>query len=96
MIKYKEIVLETDNKFYTITYTNQEKNFDSNLTTFNNILDSFETSSKPKTESQVINLPPQVNTGINNITIGIAVGIGAAISIVIVVFVKRKKKSVKR
>ena len=94
MIKYKEIVLETDNKFYTITYTNQEKNFDSDLTTFNNILDSFETSSKPKTESQVINLPPQVNTGINNIAIGIAVSIGAAISIVIVV--KRKKKPVKQ
>ncbi|MGI0008606.1 MAG: peptidylprolyl isomerase [Nitrosopumilaceae archaeon] len=94
IIKYKEIVLENDNKFYTITYTNQEKNFDSDLTAFNNVLDSFKTTSKPKTESQVTDLSPKTDIGMNNTSIGIAVGIGAAIAIGAVVVVKRKKKSI--
>jgi len=91
IIKYKEIVLESDNKFYTITYTNQEKDFDSNLPAFNNVLDSFETSSKPKTESQIDDFAPQTDIDMN-VIIGIAVSIGAAIAIVVVV--KRKKKHV--
>lgn len=94
IIKYKEIVLENDNKFYTITYTNQEKNFDSDLTAFNNVLESFATSFKPKTESQVTDLSPKADIGMNNTSIGIAVGIGAALAIGVVVVVKRKKKSI--
>lgn len=93
IIKYKEIVLESANKFYTITYTNQEKNFDSDLAAFNNVLDSFETSSQPKTESQVTDFAPEADIGMN-IGIGIAVSIGAAIAIVVVV--KRKKKHIKQ
>lgn len=81
IIKYKEIVLESDSKFYTITYTNQEKDFDSGLSAFNNVLDSFETTSKQKTESPV--------------GIGIAVAIGAAAIAIVVVF-KIKKKSIKQ
>ena len=94
IIEYKEIVLENDNKFYTITYTNQEKNFDSDLTAFNIVLNSFKTTSKPKTESQVTDLSPKTDIGMNNTSIGIAVGIGAAIAIGAVVVVKRKKKSI--
>ena len=91
IIKYKEIVLESDNKFYTVTYTNQEKDFDSNLSAFNNVLDSFETSSKPKTESPIDDFAPQADIGMN-VVIGIAVSIGAAIAIIVVV--KRKKKHI--
>ena len=91
MIKYKEIVLEDDNKFYTITYTNQEKDFGSDLTTFNNVLDSFKTSSHPKTESQPTDFSSESDIGMN-VIIGIAVGIGAAVAIVVIV--KRKKKHI--
>ncbi len=91
IIKYKEIVLESDNKFYTVTYTNQEKDFDSNLSAFNNVLDSFETPPKPKTESPIDDFAPQADIGMN-IGIGIAVSIGAAIAIIVVV--KRKKKHI--
>ncbi len=89
IIKYKEIVLESGNKFYTITYTNQEKDFDSDLTAFNNVLDSFETSSQPKTEPPIDDFAPQADIGMN-VGIGIAVSIGAAIAIIVIV--KRKKK----
>ena len=91
IIKYKEIVLESDNKFYTITYTNQEKDFDSDLVAFNNVLDSFETSSQPKTESPIDDFVPQADIGMN-VVIGIAVSISAAIAIIVVV--KRKKKHI--
>jgi len=91
IIKYKEIVLESDDKFYTITYTNQEKDFNSNLSAFDNVLGSFETSSKQKTESQIDDFAPQADIDMN-VIIGIAVSIGAAIAIVVVV--KRKKKHI--
>ncbi|HSF28008.1 MAG TPA: peptidylprolyl isomerase [Nitrosopumilaceae archaeon] len=96
IIKYKEIVLESDDKFYTITYTNQEKDFDSDLTAFNNVLDSFETSSQPKTESQYTDFSPAVDIGMNNIGIWISVGIGIAIAIGVVVIVIKKKKDIKQ
>lgn len=96
IIKYKEIVLESDNKFYTITYINQEKNFDSDLTALNNILDSFETSSKPKSESQVTGFSSEPNIDMNNIGMGVAIAIGIAITIIAVVIIKRKKKPVKQ
>ena len=90
IIKYKEIVLENDNKFYTITYTNQEKNFDSNLAAFDNVLDSFEKSVKQKPESSYGDIVSGFNIGMNNIIIGIGVGVGAAVAIIVVI--KRKKQ----
>jgi len=95
IIKYKEIVLESDSKFYTITYTNQEKDFDSVLIAFNNVLDSFKISSKQKTESSAIDFSSETDIGMNNVGIGIAIAIGAA-AIAIVVVVKIKKKSIKQ
>ena len=95
IIKYKETVLESDSKFYTITYTNQEKDFDSGLIAFNNVLDSFEISPKQKTESSAIDFSSETDIGMNNIGIGIAITIGAA-AITIVVVVKIKKKSIKQ
>ena len=95
IIKYKETVLESDSKFYTITYTNQEKDFDSVLIAFNNVLDSFEISPKQKTESSAIDFSSETDIGMNNVGIGIAIAIGAA-AIAIVVVVKLKKKSIKQ
>lgn len=80
VIKYKEIVIESNDKFYTLTYTNQEKNFNSDLSIFNTVLDSFETSDKPNVE-----LP--------NFSSEIAIGIGIAVSAAIIGMVLKKKKS---
>lgn len=95
IIKYKEIVLESDSKFYTITYTNQEKDFDPGLIAFNNILDSFKISSKQKTESSAIDFSSETDISMNNVGIGIAIAIGAA-AIAIAVVIKIKKKSIKQ
>jgi peptidyl-prolyl cis-trans isomerase B (cyclophilin B) len=81
IIKYQEIVLKVDNKFYTITYTNQEKHFESNLDTFNEILDSFKPDVSSKASPQA-DFPYEYGIGI-----GIAVAIAVAIFVI-----KRKKK----
>ena len=47
-LKYKEIIIKSGDKFYTITYANQEKNFDADLSSFDAVIDSFETTSQPK------------------------------------------------
>jgi peptidyl-prolyl cis-trans isomerase B (cyclophilin B) len=77
IIKYQEIVFKIDNKFYTLTYTNQEKHFESSLDTFNKILDSFEPPMAPTTPPT--NFPYEYG-------IGIAVAIAAAIFVI-----KRRK-----
>ena len=71
VIKYTEIVIESNDKFYTLTYTNQEKNFNSDLPTFNIVLNSFETSDKP-------------NVTLSNFSSEIAIGIGIAVTVSIV------------
>jgi peptidyl-prolyl cis-trans isomerase B (cyclophilin B) len=43
-LMYKEIVLETDEKFFTLTFVDQEKNFDTDLKIFDTVLKSFETT----------------------------------------------------
>ena len=81
IIEYKEIVIKSNDKFYTITYTNQEKNFNSDLPTFNAVLDSFETSNK-------------LNMVLPGFSSEIAIGIGIAIAVAIIgIVIKRKKKS---
>jgi peptidyl-prolyl cis-trans isomerase B (cyclophilin B) len=89
IIKYKEIVLESDDKFYTITYTNQEKNFDPGLIAFNSVLDSFKTSSKQNSQSSITDFSS--NTSNDMTFIGIGVGIGAAVIAIVVVLKIRKK-----
>jgi peptidyl-prolyl cis-trans isomerase B (cyclophilin B) len=84
VIKYKEIVIKNNDRFYTITYTNQEKNFDSDLPIFNTILDSYDTSSKP-------------NTTLPNSSSGIVVGIAIAIAVAVAaIVIKRKKKHMEK
>ena len=80
LIKYNEIVIESNNKFYTLTYTNEEKNFDSGLSTFNAVLDSFSIGAKQQNGSEVSKYMP-----------GISIGIGVAV-IAAVVAIRRKKK----
>ncbi|MFM8658982.1 MAG: peptidylprolyl isomerase [Candidatus Nitrosotenuis sp.] len=45
-IKFKEVVIESDYKFYILTYTNTENNFDVTLPKFQAALDSFSMSAK--------------------------------------------------
>lgn len=82
IIKYREIVIKNDDKFYTLTYTNQEKNFDASLSQFNDVLGSFKITSEPKGELTVTSFPLEIG-------IGIAIGIGAVAAILVA---KRKRK----
>lgn len=53
-IKFKEVVMKIDDKFYIMTYTNTEDNFDAMLPKFQAALDSFSTTKDfgeiPKTD----------------------------------------------
>ena len=82
IIKYKEIVIESKDKFYTLTYTTQEKNFDAYLSHFNDVLGSFKITSEPKGELTVTSFPLEIG-------IGIAIGIGVVAAILVA---KRKRK----
>jgi peptidyl-prolyl cis-trans isomerase B (cyclophilin B) len=90
IIKYRELVLETDNKFYTITYTNEEKDFDSDLVALNNVLDSLEITSEGKTDVPISDLGSETNIDMNAVAIWVGIGMAAAVAIVVF---KLKKKS---
>lgn len=78
LVKYREIIITSDDKFYTLTYTNQEKHFEENLSEFNEILNSFKITTKTTPTTA---FPPEVG-------IGIAIAAGIA---VIALVVKRKR-----
>ncbi len=40
-VKFKEVIIKGQDKFYVLTYTNSERNFDSVLGKFSQVLDSF-------------------------------------------------------
>lgn len=81
IIKYKEFVIESKDKFYTLTYTNQEKNFDASLSQFNDVLGSFKITSEPK-----------VQAPITSFSLEIGVGVAIALAVAAAVVAKRKKK----
>jgi hypothetical protein len=81
IIKFKEAIISTNDKFYTITYANQEKHFDDDLQNFDDVLNSFQIISN-KTNESSINLIFEIGIGI-----AISIGIGATVGILI----KRKK-----
>lgn len=81
-LKFHEILIENNGKFYIITYTNQEKNFEPNLKTFNDVLDSFQFSSKSQEEPQIYAYA--------------GIGIGIAIAAVVAVIILTKKKNLKQ
>jgi peptidyl-prolyl cis-trans isomerase B (cyclophilin B) len=45
-VKFREVIIRGDQKFYIFTYTNSENNFDATLPKFNNVLNSLEITSQ--------------------------------------------------
>ena len=81
IIKFKEAIISANDKFYAITYANQEKYFDDDLQSFDDVLNSFQIVSNKSNE-------PSTNFTFEiGIVIAIAIGIGAAVGI----FIKSKK-----
>jgi hypothetical protein len=85
IIKFKEVIISTNDKFYTITYANQEKHFDDDLQSFDDVLNSFQIVSNESNQ-------PQTNLALE-IIIGIAITVGAGVAAGIVV---KRKKSLKK
>jgi peptidyl-prolyl cis-trans isomerase B (cyclophilin B) len=54
-VKFKEVVIHSGDKFYTLTYTNSENNFAATMPKFDAVLESFSTSAQP------IDLSPKDN-----------------------------------
>ena len=79
IIKFKEVIIAANDKFYTLTYANQEKHFDDELQNFDNVLSSFQILSNKSNEPST------------NFTFEIGIGIAIAIGIVITILIKRKK-----
>ena len=71
IIKFKEVIIAANGKFYTITYVNQEKYFDGSLQSFDDVLNSFQILSNKTNESST-NFPFEIGIGI-----AIAIGISA-------------------
>jgi len=78
IVKFREVTISTNDKFYIITYANQEKNFNDDLQSFDDVLNSFQISSNKSNQSQT------------NFTleIGLAIAIGAGVAVGILI--KRK------
>jgi peptidyl-prolyl cis-trans isomerase B (cyclophilin B) len=52
-IKFKEVVIKSSDKFYILTYTNSENNFDATLSKFYDALDSFEIQAQPSDNTSI-------------------------------------------
>jgi len=78
IIKFKEVIISANDKFYAVTYANQEKHFDDELQNFDDVLNSF----------QIVS-----NNSSTNFTFEIGIGTASAIGIgiSIVILIKRKK-----
>jgi peptidyl-prolyl cis-trans isomerase B (cyclophilin B) len=81
IIKFNKAIISANDKFYAITYANQEKYFDDNLQSFDDVLNSFQIVSNNSNESST-NFTFEIGIGV-----AIAIGIGAAVGI----FIKSKK-----
>ena len=77
IIKFKQVFVLANDNFYRITYANVEKNFDSDLSDYDDLLNSI-TFSNSQNSSLIGYLP-------------IIGGIGIAISLGIILVIKRKK-----
>jgi predicted Zn-dependent protease len=80
VIKFKDIFVLANDHFYTITYANDEKNFDASLSNYNSLLNSITFAN----EQNFLGTNPWFPIG----AIGAAVAIGA-----ILVIRKKKKRS---
>jgi len=81
IIKFKEAIISANDKFYAITYANQERHFDDELQTFNDALNSFQIVSNKSNESST------------NLTFEIGIGIAIAIGMATVILIKKGKSS---
>jgi len=79
IIKFKEAIISANDKFYAITYANQEKYFDNDSQSFDGVLNSFQIVSNKSNES------------LTNFTFEIGIGAAIAIGVAIGILVKRKK-----
>jgi hypothetical protein len=79
VVKFKEVIIAANYKFYTFTYANQEKHFDDNLQSFDDVVNSFQILAN-KSNELLINFTFEIG-------IGIAIATGAAV----VILIKRKK-----
>lgn len=77
IIKFREAIISANDKFYAITYVNQEKYFDNDLQSFDDVLNSFQIVSNKTNESST------------NFTFEIGIVIAITISIVVVILLKR-------
>jgi len=84
IIKFKEAIISANDKFYAVTYANQEKYFDNDLQNFNDVLNSFQIVSDKSSEPST-NLTFEIGIGV-----AIATGIGVAVGILI------KRKNLKK
>jgi peptidyl-prolyl cis-trans isomerase B (cyclophilin B) len=50
-VKFKETIIQAKDKFYILTYTNSERNFDSTLDKFSQVVDSFKTTATKATNT---------------------------------------------
>jgi len=83
IVKFKEVIISANDKFYTVTYANQEKFFDDNLQSFDDVINSFQILSNKTNESSP------------NLSIEIGIGLAIAIGIAVVIANKRKSSSKK-
>ena len=79
IIKFKEAIISANDKFYAITYANQEKHFDDELQNFDGVLSSFQILSNKSNEPST------------NFILESCIGIAIAIGIVTIIIIKRKK-----
>ena len=79
IIKFKEAIISANDKFYAITYANQEKHFDDELQNFDGVLSSFQILSNKSNEPST------------NFILESGIGIAIAIGIVTIIIIKRKK-----
>jgi LPXTG-motif cell wall-anchored protein len=79
VVKFKEALVLSNNNFYTITYANEEKNFDTSLSNYDTLLNSITFVNQQN--------PPEKDYWL------LLAGIGAAIAIGVMLVIKKKKKS---
>jgi hypothetical protein len=80
IIKFKEAIISTNDKFYTITYANQEKHFDDDLQNYDDVLNSL----------QIVSNKSNVSSTNFTFEIGIGIAIAIGIGVVMVILIKRK------
>lgn len=80
VIKFKQVIVLANDEFYTITYANEEKNFDSDLPSYDQLLDSIQF----------------VNNDTSSWLDYVSVGIVAGALIVGLVIIKRKKRPLQK